>query len=107
MTQDSRTALVTGASGQDGILLAELLAREGFTVWALVRQGAARVELLQARVPSVKVLYGDLRDGEAVCAALRTAEPDQVYNLAAFSSVARSWEHAREVVLPRGLHHHR
>jgi GDPmannose 4,6-dehydratase len=98
MTQDSRTALVTGASGQDGILLAELLAREGFTVWALVRQGAARVELLQARVPSVKVLYGDLRDREAVCAALRTAEPDQVYNLAAFSSVARSWEHAREVM---------
>jgi GDPmannose 4,6-dehydratase len=107
MTQDSRTALVTGASGKDGILLAELLARVGFTVWALVRQGAARLELLQARVPSVKVLYGDLRDGEAVCAALRTAEPDQVYNLAAFSSVARSWEHAREVVLPRGLHHHR
>jgi GDPmannose 4,6-dehydratase len=98
MSQDNRTALVTGASGQDGILLAELLAQEGFTVWALVRQDAARVELLQARVPSVKLLYGDLRDREAVCAALRTAEPDQVYNLAAFSSVARSWAHAHDVM---------
>jgi GDPmannose 4,6-dehydratase len=98
MSQDPRTALVTGASGQDGILLAELLAQEGFTVWALVRQGAARVDLLQARVPSVNLLYGDLRDRKAVCAALRTAEPDQVYNLAAFSSVARSWAHAHDVM---------
>ncbi|MBA2768047.1 MAG: GDP-mannose 4,6-dehydratase, partial [Sporichthyaceae bacterium] len=98
MSQDSRTALVTGASGQDGILLAELLAREGVTVWALVRQGAAGVALLQERVPSVKVLHGDLRDRDAVRAALRTSEPDQVYNLAAFSSVGRSWAHAHEVM---------
>jgi GDPmannose 4,6-dehydratase len=91
-------ALITGASGQDGILLAELLAREGVTTWALVRHDSARLALLQQRVPSVKLVYGDLRDREAVRAALLEAQPDQVYNLAAFSSVGRSWAQAHDVM---------
>lgn len=98
MSVDGRAALITGASGQDGILLAELLAREGFTIWAMLRHDSARLALLQNRVPSVKLLLGDLRDRHAVRAALRTSEPDQIYNLAAFSSVGQSWAHAREVM---------
>ena len=98
MSQNPRTALLTGAAGQDGILLAELLAREGVAVWGLVRDGAEGIPLLQARVPTVKLLYGDVRDRDAVRSALRTAEPDQVYNLAAFSSVARSWAQAHDVM---------
>lgn len=98
MTGDPKAALITGASGQDGILLAELLAAEGFAVWALVREGAPRIPLLQERVPSARLLYGDLRDREAIRAAVRTAAPDQVYNLAAFSSVGRSWAQAHDVM---------
>jgi GDPmannose 4,6-dehydratase len=98
VTEGGRTALVTGASGQDGILLARLLADNGYRVFGLVRAGAARTELLSRTVPEVQVLEGDLRDRETVASALRTAQPDEVYNLAAFSSVARSWAHAREVM---------
>ena len=98
MSTHARSALVTGAAGQDGILLSQLLAERGYAVWALVREESARTGLLRQRVPSVHVLTGDIRDRETVAAALRMAQPDEVYNLAAFSSVGRSWANAHEVM---------
>ena len=59
-------------------------------MWALLREGAPRIPLLRERVPSARLLYGDLRDQAAIRTAVRTAEPDQVYNLAAFSSAGRT-----------------
>jgi GDPmannose 4,6-dehydratase len=93
-----RSALVTGAAGQDGILLSELLVAAGYRVWAMVREGSSGLPLLRARVPDATVLTGDLRDAAALREALRVAEPDEVYNLAAFSSVGRSWAQASTVV---------
>jgi GDPmannose 4,6-dehydratase len=90
--------LVTGAAGQDGILLSELLVAQGYTVWGLVRDGSRRAALLQQRVPGIKLLLGDMRDRDVLVGAVRTAAPDEVYNLAAFSSVGRSWSHAHEVM---------
>jgi GDPmannose 4,6-dehydratase len=90
--------LVTGAAGQDGILLAQQLVDRGYTVWALVRGESPRTELLRRLVPDVRVLTGDIRDRVAVAAALAAADPDEVYNLAAFSSVGRSWANAHEVL---------
>jgi len=98
MSQRTRTALITGASGQDGIFLAELLAQEGYTVWAMVREGTSRLRLLQERVPTAKIVYGDIRDRDAVETALLTAAPTEIYNLAAFSSVGRSWANASQVM---------
>jgi GDPmannose 4,6-dehydratase len=94
----NRTALVTGAAGQDGILLSELLVEQGYSVWGLVREPSSRSALLQRRVPVIKLLHGDMRDPAALVNAVRTSAPDEVYNLAAFSSVGRSWSHAHEVM---------
>ena len=96
MTQ--RSALITGAAGQDGILLSELLVSAGYRVWGMVREGSSGLSLLRERVPAVSVLTGDVRDSAVLAEALRVAEPDEVYNLAAFSSVGRSWAQARTVV---------
>ncbi len=87
-----RSALITGAAGQDGILLAQLLHNEGYEVWALVRPNAHRLAELRARVPSAHVLLGDVEDRKSIAAALAAARPDEVYNLAALSSVGQSWD---------------
>jgi GDPmannose 4,6-dehydratase len=78
-----KRALITGVTGQDGSYLAELLLGRGYEVHGLVREGSA---------PGVHLHHGDLRDQESLADALRAARPDEVYNLAAMSSVAASWE---------------
>ena len=80
-----RRALVTGVTGQDGSYLAELLAARGYEVHGLVHEGSHAVE-------GVLVHAGDLRDQDSLAAALEAARPDEVYNVAAASSVAASWE---------------
>jgi GDPmannose 4,6-dehydratase len=77
-------ALITGITGQDGSYLAEALLERGYEVHGLARRS---VELADVRVHE-----GDLRDQDSLAAALRAACPDEVYNLAAESSVAASWE---------------
>ena len=94
----SKSAFITGAAGQDGVLLAELLTSAGYQVWGFVREGSSGLATLRERVPNVRIIVGDIRDRSCVAAALRTAQPDEVYNLAAFSSVGRSWALAQEVV---------
>jgi GDPmannose 4,6-dehydratase len=77
-------ALITGITGQDGSYLAEALLERGYEVHGLVRR---LVELA-----GVRLHRGDLRDPDSLASALRAARPDEVYNLAAESSVAASWE---------------
>ncbi|WP_139977477.1 GDP-mannose 4,6-dehydratase [Nocardioides litoris] len=78
-------ALVTGVGGQDGGYLAEALLADGVEVHALVLDGDA--------VPHGVVGHvGDLGDVEATRALVRDLAPATVYNLAAISSVAQSWE---------------
>ena len=78
-------ALITGITGQDGSYLAEALLERGYEVHGLVRR---RSEVLA----EVRVHEGDLRDQDSLAAALEAAGPDEVYNLAAASSVAASWQ---------------
>lgn len=87
-----RSALITGAAGQDGILLAELLVREGYDVWTLVRAESARTAELRRRVPEARMLVGDVEDRGSLRTALSLSRPAEVYNLAALSSVGRFWE---------------
>lgn len=80
-------AFVTGASGQDGSYLAERLLAEGTEVHALILPGQQSGSL-----PDGVVLHrGDLCDIAALRALLIDLAPDEVYNLAALSSVAASW----------------
>ena len=85
-------ALVTGVTGQDGSYLAEQLSEEGWEVYGMIHgQEDPRWKLAQDRVPSMRLLQGDLLDQTSLQEVLRVAEPDVVYNMAALSFVGTSW----------------
>src|SRR3978361_1727395 len=87
-----RSALVTGITGQDGSYLAELLLEKGYEVHGMVRRASTekfeRIEQIRDRIT---LHQGDLLDQRSLVDALRTSEPDEIYNLAAMSFVAVSW----------------
>ena len=87
------TALVTGAAGQDGIHLSRLLAAAGTEVLASRRAAGPRDVYL--RHPRISLVDLDVTDTATVAALLRAHRIDEVYHLAALSSVAQSWEDPR------------
>lgn len=89
-------ALITGITGQDGMYLAELLLSRGYEVFGLIRgQSNPKRPLVEATIPEVNLLTGDLTDQSSLLRALEAAQPDEVYNLGAISFVAYSWENAK------------
>ena len=85
-------ALITGISGQDGSYLAELLLEKGYEVHGLVHGSAdRRFERLEPIADRITLYPGDLLDEGSLVDVLRQSQPDEVYNLAAMSSVAQSW----------------
>jgi GDPmannose 4,6-dehydratase len=85
-------ALITGISGQDGSYLAELLLEKGYEVHGLVHGSSdRRFERLESIADRITLHPGDLLDESSLVDVLRKAVPDEVYNLAAMSSVAESW----------------
>jgi len=88
-----KKALITGITGQDGSYLAELLLEKGYELWGTMRRKAVvdygNAEHLKDRV---HMLYADMTDISSLIGAVKTAMPDEVYNLAAQSFVAASWE---------------
>ena len=91
----AKRALITGVTGQDGAYLSELLLAEGYEVFGLVRRishehGADRLRWLGI-ADKVRMISGDVLDGGSLEQAIETAQPDEVYNLAAQSSVGLSW----------------
>ncbi len=88
----SKSALITGITGQDGSYLAELMLDKGYDVYGLVRRlstpNTTRIEHIADKI---FLLEGDLTDQSSLNFAVQTAQPDEVYNLAAQSSVATSW----------------
>jgi GDPmannose 4,6-dehydratase len=87
-----RTALITGITGQDGSYLAELLLEKGYEVYGLVRRLSTPNESrISAIIDKLVLLEGDLTDQSSLNVAVQTAMPDEVYNLAAQSFVATSW----------------
>ncbi len=87
-----KSALVTGATGQDGSFLMELLLKKGYEVHGLVRRlSIPNIGNIQHLVDRVSLLDGDLIDQSSLNAAVKESEPDEVYNLAAQSFVATSF----------------
>ena len=80
-------ALITGAGGQDGHYLVEQLVADGTEVHVLLHPAEEPPEN-----PSVTTHPGDVTDLEATRSLVLDLAPDEVYNLAAISSVARSWD---------------
>jgi GDPmannose 4,6-dehydratase len=87
-----KRVLVTGITGQDGGYLADVLTRDGHEVHGLVHVDDARVAALSHRCPDVVLNDGDVLDGAGLRRLVDEIEPDEVYNLAGISSVARSWQ---------------
>jgi GDPmannose 4,6-dehydratase len=87
-----RRALITGITGQDGSYLAELLLDKGYEVFGMTRRASTEnVERIAHLVERVNLLQGDLLDPHSLVTALQTAEPHELYNLAAQSFVPTSW----------------
>lgn len=88
----AKRALITGITGQDGSYLAELLLEKGYEVYGLVRrtstQRFSRISHIQDHL---RLISGDMLDQTSLQEALREAQPDEVYNLAAQSFVQTSW----------------
>ena len=83
------SALITGITGQDGLYLSQLLLDKGYDVYGLIRgQNNPKRELVNATVPGVSLLTGDLTDLSSLMRAMEQASPDEVYNLGAISFVA-------------------
>ena len=96
----SRTALITGITGQDGSYLAELLLAKGYVVHGLIRRSSsfntARIDHLyqdpHERERRLILHYGDLTDSTALRRVIEAAGPDEIYNLGAQSHVKVSFE---------------
>ena len=85
-------ALITGISGQDGSYLAELLLEKDYEVHGLVRGSGDSPPSRLAQIADRLTLHpGDLLDENSLQGVLEMSAPDEVYNLAAMSSVAESW----------------
>src|SRR2546422_972670 len=88
----TKSALVTGATGQDGSFLMDLLLKKGYEVHGLVRRlSIPNIGNIQHLVDRVSLLDGDLIDQSSLNAAVKESEPDEVYNLAAQSFVGTSF----------------
>ncbi len=88
----SRTALITGITGQDGSYLAELLLEKGYRVVGMTRRTSTEVhERIEHLVDRVEIVSGDLLDQGSMAILLSDVRPDEVYNLAAQSFVPTSW----------------
>ena len=88
----AKRALITGISGQDGSYLAELLLEKGYEVHGLVRDSVDRqLELLEGTRHRLTLHAADLLDESSLLEVLRASRPNEIYNLAAMSSVSQSW----------------
>ncbi len=96
----SKTALITGITGQDGAYLAELLLAKGYTVHGIKRRASSfntdRIDHLyqdpHERNVRLRLHYGDLTDATNLIRIVQQVQPDEIYNLAAQSHVAVSFE---------------
>ncbi len=95
----TRTALITGVTGQDGSYLAELLLAKGYQVHGIVRRASLfntdRIDHLHVGElpnPNFFLHYGDLSDAGALRNVLDQVQPDEVYNLGAQSHVRVSFD---------------
>jgi GDPmannose 4,6-dehydratase len=87
-----KRALITGITGQDGSYLADLLLEKGYEVHGMVRRSSTETFQRLAHIRDRLTLHtGDLLDQRSLVDVLRETEPDEIYNLAAMSFVAASW----------------
>ena len=94
-----KTALITGITGQDGSYLSDFLLEKGYQVHGLIRRNSSgnteRIDhILKSKYFGVKFFlhYADITDSSNLMRLINEIKPDEVYNLAAQSHVAVSFE---------------
>ncbi len=88
-----KQALITGITGQDGSYLAELLLEKGYKVYGIMRRKSVADYGNAAHIKEkIHFIYADMTDLASLVNAMKIAQPDEVYNLAAQSFVGTSWE---------------
>lgn len=100
MTTNNKVALITGVTGQDGAYLAEFLLKKGYEVHGIKRRTSLfntdRIDHLyqdpHAENRKFILHYGDLTDSTSLVRIVQKVQPDEIYNLAAQSHVAVSFE---------------
>ena len=86
-------ALITGITGQDGSYLAELLLEKGYEVYGIMRRkGVVDYGNVEHIKDKIHFIYADMTDPISLITAMKISQADEVYNLAAQSFVATSWE---------------
>src|SRR4051812_42536010 len=89
---ETRRALITGITGQDGSFLADLLLEKGYEVHGMVRRSSTETFQRLTHIRDDITLHtGDLLDQRSLTDVLRETSPHEIYNLAAMSFVAASW----------------
>lgn len=88
-----KSALITGVTGQDGSYLSELLLEKGYKVFGIMRRKSV-VDYGNAKHLKDKInfIYADMTDLSSLIYAMKISDANEVYNLAAQSFVATSWE---------------
>ena len=98
----SKTAIITGVTGQDGSYLAELLLSKGYNVIGLKRRTSSisteRVDHIFENNPNFKMEYYNLHDSGVFYRLIQKYDPDEIYNLAAQSHVRVSFDLPEETV---------
>ena len=94
----AKSALITGVTGQDGAYLARLLSNEGYQVWGTTRQKEPNTaNLVKLGVDQeVNIISLDMTDSAATKKVINQLKPDHLYNLAAPSSVEKSFSNPKE-----------
>ncbi len=88
-----KSALITGITGQDGSYLAELLLEKGYDVYGIMRRkSVVNYGNVKHIKDKIKFIYADMTDIISLINAMKISKADEVYNLAAQSFVATSWE---------------
>ena len=106
-----KKALITGITGQDGAYLAELLLEKGYEVHGIKRRSSLfntdRIDHLYQdphdKNPRFILHHGDLTDASSLIRIIQESQPDEIYNLAAQSHVAVSFEEPEYTANPDAL----
>jgi GDPmannose 4,6-dehydratase len=96
----TKTALISGITGQDGSFLAEVLLEKGYDVYGIIRRSSSfntdRIDHLyqdpHEKGTRLRLVYGDLNDSSSLNTILRQVQPDEIYNLGAQSHVRVSFD---------------
>lgn len=111
MKDNQKIALITGVTGQDGAYLAELLLKKGYIVHGLKRRTSLfntdRIDHLyqdpHEKNPRFFLHHGDMTDSSSLVRIIQQIQPDEIYNLAAQSHVAVSFEEPEYTANSDGL----